>query len=66
MNERRPTPDGVLAAANRVAGHVTRTPLLPFEWEGARLWVKAECLQQSGSFKIPGTAPGARALASDR
>lgn len=54
MNERRPTPDGVLAAANRVAGHVTRTPLLPFEWEGARLWVKAECLQQSGSFKLRG------------
>jgi threonine dehydratase len=54
MEERRPTPDGVLAAANRVAGHVTRTPLLPFDWEGTRLWVKAECLQQSGSFKLRG------------
>lgn len=54
MNERRPSPDGVIAAASRVAGHVTRTPLLPFEYEGARLWVKAECLQQSGSFKLRG------------
>ncbi|HEY5722410.1 MAG TPA: threonine/serine dehydratase [Allosphingosinicella sp.] len=54
MTERQPSPDGVLAAASRVAGHVTRTPLLPFEWEGVRLWVKAECLQQSGSFKLRG------------
>jgi threonine dehydratase len=54
MSELRPTSDGVVAAANRVAGHVTRTPLLPFDWEGQRLWVKAECLQQSGSFKLRG------------
>jgi threonine dehydratase len=37
-----------------VAGHVTRTPLLPLEWDGIRLWVKAECLQQGGSFKLRG------------
>ena len=54
MDERRPSPNGVIAAASRVAGLVTRTPLLPFEWEGRRLWVKAECLQQSGSFKLRG------------
>lgn len=54
MSEREPTADGVRAAAERVAGHVTRTPLLPMEWEGARLWVKAECLQQGGSFKLRG------------
>ena len=52
--ERRPTPDGVLRAAKRVAGHVTQTPILPFEWQGKRLWVKAECLQESGSFKLRG------------
>lgn len=54
MSERVPTADGVRAAAERVAGHVTRTPLLPLEWRGTRLWVKAECLQQGGSFKLRG------------
>src|SRR3954447_25383418 len=54
MTENRPTADGVRAAAERVAGHVTRTPLLPLDWEGTRLWVKAECLQQGGSFKLRG------------
>jgi threonine dehydratase len=33
---------------------VTRTPLLPLDWEGARVWIKAECLQQGGSFKLRG------------
>ncbi|HEY0148700.1 MAG TPA: pyridoxal-phosphate dependent enzyme [Allosphingosinicella sp.] len=33
---------------------MTRTPLLPLEWEGGRVWVKAECLQQGGSFKLRG------------
>jgi threonine dehydratase len=28
--------------------------LLPLDWEGGRLWVKAECLQQGGSFKLRG------------
>src|SRR3954469_26027582 len=54
MTERKPTPEGVDAAAKRVAEHVTRTPLLPLDWEGRRLWVKAECLQQGGSFKLRG------------
>jgi threonine dehydratase len=54
MTERRPTAEGVEAAAKRVARHVTRTPLLPLEWEGGRVWVKAECLQQGGSFKLRG------------
>src|SRR3954468_22529755 len=54
MIERRPSPKGVQAAAKRVAPHVTRTPLLPLAWEGGRVWVKAECLQQGGSFKLRG------------
>lgn len=54
MTERKPTPEGVAAAAKRVAAHVVRTPLLPLEWEGCRLWVKAECLQEGGSFKLRG------------
>jgi threonine dehydratase len=35
---------------------VTRTPLLPLDVEGRRFWVKAECLQQSGSFKLRGAS----------
>lgn len=54
MTERKPTPEGVEAAAKRIAAHVVRTPLLPLEWRGVRLWVKAECLQQGGSFKLRG------------
>jgi threonine dehydratase len=37
-----------------VAPHVVRTPLLPLEAKGVRLWVKAECLQEGGSFKLRG------------
>lgn len=44
----------MLAAAARIAGHVVRTPLLPFEIGGVRLWAKAECLQTGGSFKLRG------------
>lgn len=56
MQERRPTPEGVAAAARRIADCVTRTPLLPLDWTGRRLWVKAECLQQGGSFKLRGAS----------
>ena len=54
MTERMPSPEGVNAAAKRVAPHVTRTPLLPLEGAGGRVWIKAECLQQGGSFKLRG------------
>jgi threonine dehydratase len=54
MTERKPTPEGVAAAAKRIAGHVVATPLLPLSWRGVRLWVKAECLQEGGSFKLRG------------
>jgi threonine dehydratase len=56
MIDKRPSADGVKAAAKRLAGEVTATPLLPLEWEGGRVWIKAECLQQGGSFKLRGAA----------
>src|ERR1700741_4177174 len=56
MIERLPSAEGVAAAAKRVAGLVTRTPLLPLDLGGRRFWVKAECLQQSGSFKLRGAS----------
>jgi threonine dehydratase len=54
MEERRPSSAGVRAAAERIAPAVTKTPLLPLDRGGKRLWIKAECLQQSGSFKLRG------------
>lgn len=43
-------------AANRVRGHIRRTPLVPAAPSGDRLdlWFKPECLQVSGSFKARG------------
>lgn len=54
MTQRVPTPEGVAAAAKRIVPYVTRTPLLPLDWDGHRVWIKAECLQQGGSFKLRG------------
>lgn len=56
MTGKRPTANGVIAAAGRIAGLVTKTPLLPFDHLGRRTWVKAECLQQGGSFKLRGAS----------
>ena len=48
----------IRAAAERLKGHARRTPLLssPFldEIAGRRVFVKAECLQHTGSFKYRG------------
>lgn len=56
------------AAARRLAGHARRTPLLssPFldEIAGRRLFVKAECLQHTGSFKFRGAWSAVSALPS--
>jgi threonine dehydratase len=54
MEERQPSSAGVRAAAERIAAAVTKTPLLPLDRGGKRLWIKPECLQQSGSFKLRG------------
>ena len=56
MQDRRPSPNGVRAAAERIAGAVTKTPLLPLDWQGRRIWIKPECLQQGGSFKLRGAS----------
>ena len=45
---------GVLAAAERVAGTVMRTPLLPLAAGEGRLWIKCESLQHGGAFKLRG------------
>lgn len=45
--------DGVVAAAARIAGVVTRTPLLPLTGFSG-IWLKAESLQRGGAFKFRG------------
>jgi threonine dehydratase len=56
----------IRAAAARARGHVRRTPLLSSAAldarAGRRVWVKAECLQVTGSFKARGAWAAVSAL----
>ncbi len=52
--DRKPTRDGVLRAAVKIAEILPPTPLLPLEVDGVTVWCKAEMLQPIGSFKIRG------------
>ncbi|HVY86234.1 MAG TPA: pyridoxal-phosphate dependent enzyme, partial [Caulobacterales bacterium] len=53
-----PTLDDIRAAAQRIAGVAVRTPLLRNDALdaaiGVRAFVKTECLQRGGAFKIRG------------
>lgn len=44
----------VVEAAQRIAGQVLRTPLIETMIRGHRLWLKCECLQTGGAFKLRG------------
>jgi threonine dehydratase len=59
----------IKAAAGRLKGHALKTPLLssPFldEIAGRPLYVKAECLQRTGSFKFRGAWSAISALPKD-
>ena len=48
------TRNDVIAAANRIAGEIERTPLVESEIDGTRTWFKCECLQTGGAFKLRG------------
>ncbi|MEM7637524.1 MAG: threonine/serine dehydratase [Pseudomonadota bacterium] len=58
MKRKLPTRSDVAAAARRIKGHVETTPIFRSaaldEIAGAKLLIKAECLQQTGSFKLRG------------
>ncbi len=61
----------IQAAARRLEGHARLTPLLSAPaldaLAGRRVWVKAECLQHTGSFKFRGAWAAVSALsAQDR
>ena len=44
----------VLDAAKRIGDLVQRTPLIESEIGGTRVWLKCECLQTGGAFKLRG------------
>lgn len=58
MKLKMPTRSDVVAASKRIHDHVDSTPVLRSsvldEIAGATLLIKAECLQQTGSFKLRG------------
>lgn len=53
-----PTAADVLAARSRIRGHVDQTPLHESAWlssiTSTKTWLKLECVQRTGSFKIRG------------
>lgn len=61
--------DMIRAAATRIKGHARRTPILssPFldDIAGRRVFVKAECLQHTGSFKFRGGWASVSALSDN-
>lgn len=48
------TRNDVVDAAQRIAGFVERTPLIESEIRGVKVWLKCECLQTGGAFKLRG------------
>jgi threonine dehydratase len=52
----------ITAAADLARRHVRRTPLLP----GAGAWLKLDCLQPTGSFKVRGFFAAALQLPPDQ
>ena len=44
----------VVEAAERISGSIERTPLIESEFAGTRVWLKCECLQTGGAFKLRG------------
>jgi threonine dehydratase len=59
------TRQDVIAAAERIAGVVERTPLIESEIAGVRTWLKCECLQTGGAFKLRGATNRLLQLSSE-
>ena len=54
MEDTKVTHADVQEAAKRIAGEVRRTPLIESEVEGIPVWLKCECQQTGGAFKLRG------------
>lgn len=63
--ETQVTVEDVRAAARRIAGFVERTPLIESEVAGVRVWLKCECLQTGGAFKLRGATNRLLQLSGD-
>jgi threonine dehydratase len=50
------TRSDVVDAATRITASVERTPLVESAVDGQRLWLKCECLQTGGAFKLRGAS----------
>ena len=59
------TRDDVFTAAERIHGAVERTPLIEGEIRGQRIWLKCECLQTGGSFKLRGATNRLKQLSNE-
>jgi threonine dehydratase len=59
------TRDDVLEARERIGGLVEKTPLIESEIAGARIWLKCECLQTGGAFKLRGATNRLLQLSED-
>jgi threonine dehydratase len=60
-----PTREDVVAAADRIRGLVERTPLIESEVAGRPVWLKGDCLQTGGSFKLRGATNRLLQLSED-
>ncbi|MES2001757.1 MAG: threonine/serine dehydratase [Pseudomonadota bacterium] len=59
------TREDVLEARKRIAGQVERTPLIESRIGGRLLWLKCECLQTGGAFKLRGATNRLAMLSAD-
>ena len=59
------TREDVVAAAARIDEEVEHTPLIASHIAGARVWLKCECLQTGGAFKLRGATNRLKQLTDD-
>lgn len=52
----RVTREDVVDAAERIEGSIERTPLIESQVNGQKIWLKCECLQTGGAFKLRGAS----------
>ena len=55
-----------MIASARILAQVERTPLIESEVDGARIWLKCECLQTGGAFKLRGATNRLLQLTSEQ
>jgi len=59
------TREDVVEAGNRIAEQVVRTPLVQAQAAGRAVWLKCECLQTGGAFKLRGATNRLLQLSGD-